>query len=261
MTITVHGAKVYYEQHGEGKPLLMLHGWGCDVHIWDSAVRDLSATRRITVIDFPGHGQSSEPPAAWSVGEYAAMTAELIERLGLSGADIIAHSFGGRVGILLAATRPELVGKLLFTGCAGFVAEPQRRLSARTRLYKALRFLADNVLTRGVLGEAKVEKMRHALRMKFGSADYRALKTDVMRATFNQVISQDLREYLPRIMAPTLLYFGELDTATPLWMGEMMQKQIPDAGLVVAKGGTHYAFLEHYGEFLAITKHFFHIAI
>lgn len=260
MTIMAGGATVHYEQHGQGPELLLLHGWGCDVSIWQSVVRDLKAHRHITVIDFPGHGGSSEPPEPWSVTEYADMVAGLIEALGIAGTDIIAHSHGGRVSIVLAATRPEFVGKLILTGCAGLIPKPDQKLSARARLYRALRSMADNGFTRAALGEANVERMRHALRQRFGSADYKALKTDRMRATFNRVIQQDLQPYLRDIKSPVLLIYGELDTATPVWMGQVMEREIPDAGLIVMPGATHYAFLERYGEFLAIARNFLGIA-
>ena len=259
MTITANGAQVYYEQHGAGAPLLLLHGWGCDTTIWQRIVRDLSPYRKVIAIDFPGHGKSSEPPKPWGVPDFAQAVAELIEQLGIQGTDIIAHSHGGRVSIVLSATRPELVGKLILTGCAGLKPKANNKLSMKTRMYKFLRGCADNALTKGLLGEEKVEGMREVLRQKYGSADYKALNTDRMRATFNQVIGQDLAEYLPKIKASTLLIYGELDTATPVWMGEVMEKEINDAALIVMKGGTHYAFLEHYGEFIAIVKSFLDI--
>ncbi len=260
MTIEVRGATVYYEQCGQGPELLLLHGWGCDTTIWAPVVRDLSASRHITVIDFPGHGKSSEPPTPWDVTDYAEMTAELIEKLGIAGTDIIGHSHGGRVSILLGATHPELMGKMILTGCAGLIPKPSAKASNRTKLYRTLRGLADNGVTRAILGEQNVEQMRESLRQQFGSADYRALKTDLMRATFNRIIQQDMEPYLKEIKAPTLLINGELDTATPVWMGQTMEREISDAGLIIMPGATHYAFLERYGEFLAIVKSFLKIA-
>lgn len=259
MTIEVRGASVHYEQQGQGPELLLLHGWGCDTSIWAPIARDLAGARHITVIDFPGHGKSSEPPAPWDVTDYAEMTAALIEKLDISGCDLIAHSFGGRVAILLAATRPELVRRLVLTGCAGLRARGGGKPSGKARLYKVLRGLSDSAAARAVLGEANVEKLRDALRRRFGSADYRALKTDRMRATFNRIIQQDLEPHLKDIAASTILVYGELDTATPVWMGQQMEREIPDAGLIVMPGATHYAFLERYGEFLAIVKSFLKI--
>lgn len=99
------------------------------------------------------------------------------------------------------------------------------------------------------------EKGREALVQKFGSADYKAL-TPEMRKTFVKIISLDLTVELPRIKAPTLLYWGAEDTETPLWMGKMMEEKIPDAGLVVQEGAGHFAYLEHNQAFLRIAKNF-----
>ena len=99
------------------------------------------------------------------------------------------------------------------------------------------------------------EKWKEDLVQHFGSADYRAL-TPEMRQTFNKVITQDLTDILPSVLAPTLLYWGANDTETPLWMGRRMEELIPDAGLVIEEGAGHFAFLEKQSVFLKIAGHF-----
>ena len=249
--------KLYYEQQGEqGKPLLLLHGWGCTTEIWQPVVRDFKGLRRVISIDFPGHGQSSEPPQPWSVTEYMEMTAEFIQNLSIQGCDIIAHSFGGRVALLLAATYPHLVGKLLLTGGAGLRGNPTVGQKVRSGVYKGLKNMYASAPVAKLLGDEKIGQLRESLQQKFGSEDYRAL-TPSMRATFVRVVNQDLAHYLPKIRASTLLIWGENDTSTPLWMGQTMQREIPDAGLVVFKDCGHYAFLEKYTDFYKIADHFF----
>ena len=98
--------------------------------------------------------------------------------------------------------------------------------------------------------------MPEKLRFKYGSPDYVRLN-ETMRATFVKVISQDLSEMLPAIQAPSLLIWGSADTETPLWMGQQMEQQIPDAGLVVFEGRSHFAFVEEPQRFLTIMKTFF----
>ena len=77
-----------------------------------------------------------------------------------------------------------------------------------------------------------------------------------MRQTFNKVISLDLTDRLEKIKAPTLLYWGAQDTETPLWMGQLMEEKIPDAGLVVEEGCGHFAYLEQNAKFLRIARSF-----
>jgi len=239
----IDGVRVYYEQHGQGPDILLLHGWMCSTELWKPVVDTLAHRARLTVLDFPGHGKSDRPPQPWSVTEYARCTERFVHELGLEGCAAVAHSFGGRVALYLGAERPGLFRKLVLTGCAGLRPKPTARSKVRNRLYKALRACCIN------------NKAREALRKRFGSADYNALDEE-MRKTFVRVVNQDLRDCLPRIQAPTLLYWGENDADTPLWMGREMEGTIPDAGLVLAPGAGHYAYLEQAPAFCRILESF-----
>lgn len=251
----VCGVDIYVEQTGAGKPdILLLHGWGCSVQMWQPVAQRLSARARVTAIDFPGHGKSGRPPEPWGAPEHAGMVAALIRELGIEGCDIIGHSHGGRIALCLAAAQPALAGKLVLTGAAGLRGEPTDEQKKRSDTYKRLRGISDTLDRIKILGPLP-EKMREALRQKYGSADYKALDAE-MRKTFVKLVSTDLTDELPRIQAPTLLLWGSEDTETPLWMGQKMESLIPDAGLVVLQGGTHFAFLEKLPDFLRITEHF-----
>lgn len=255
MMLTLRGAQVYAEQHGHGKPdILLLHGWGCSTQLWAPITARLSQRARVTAIDFPGHGQSGRPPESWGAAEYAEMTAELIEALGIQGCDIIGHSHGGRIALRLAVDRPELVGRLVLTGAAGLKAELTEAQKKRSATYSRLRDMADALDRIKILGPLP-ERIREALRQKYGSADYKALDAE-MRKTFVKLVQTNLIDELPKVQASTLLIWGDADTETPLWMGQKMEELIPDAGLVVLRGGSHFAYLEKQADFLRITEHF-----
>lgn len=255
MTFEYGGCRVYYERQGRGKPLLLLHGWGGKCESWLPVARDFQGEREVIALDFPGFGRSCEPPGPWSVTEYMELTAALIRQLSIEGADVIAHSFGGRVAILLAATYPQLVGKLVMTGAAGLIPKPTNKKRVRGICYKLLRGAVASRIFAAFAGEARASALREALIQRFGSPDYRAL-TPGMRASFNRIIHQDLQPYLARIQAPTLLIWGKDDGETPLWMGETMAREIPDAGLVAFEGAGHYAYLDRYGDFRVIVLKF-----
>ena len=248
-----NGAKVYYELHGEGGEwLTLLHGWGGKCESWLPVTRDFADTHRILVLDFPGHGRSGEPPQPWGVPEYTRCLCALLDSLSIGKTDVMAHSFGGRVALMLAAEHPGRVGRMVLTGCAGLRPKSSGKKSLKSRVYRVLKGLVS-------VGEQcrliDGDKARERLIQRYGSEDYRAL-TPSMRATFNQVILQDLSPEVEKVKAPTLLIWGEKDTATPLWMGEYMRDHMPDAGLVVFEGGDHFAYLHQYDRFRVIARQF-----
>ena len=102
---------------------------------------------------------------------------------------------------------------------------------------------------------AVAEKAEEALRKKYGSRDYNALDEE-MRRTFVKVVNEDLTDLYAKFKASTLLIWGEKDTETPLWMGQEMEKLIPDAGLVILEGGSHFAYLEQIDRFCTIARQF-----
>ena len=257
MQLELCGASVYARETGaeHEKNLLLLHGWGCSSQLMAGVQDEMGKTMRAVALDFPGHGKSGRPPEPWGVPEFAEMTRALIERLSLGPCDVVAHSFGARVAILLAAEHPELVKRLALTGAAG-VKKPQTGgASAKQRLYKGLRGAMNLAEKTHLFGELP-GKGREALVQRFGSADYRALDPE-MRATFVKVISLDLTGRLAEIKAPTLLFWGANDTETPLWMARVMEERIPDAGLVVEEGAGHFAYLEKSDVFLRVLHSFF----
>lgn len=256
MIFEAMGVQMYYEVHGEaGQPLLLLHGWGGKCESWLPVTRDFQDTHRIYVVDFPGHGRSSEPPEPWSATEYAGMIAAFIEKMDIAGCDVIAHSHGGRVTLGLASARPELVGKLVLTGCAGLPPRYTEQQNKRSSRYQQLKKLVNSPAVRAIFGEKQIAKWQEALIQKYGSSDYKAL-TPSMRATFNKVLRQDMTDCLPKIKASTLLIWGADDTATPLWMGQEMEKKIPGAALVTLDGCGHFAYLDRYPQFKAIVRSF-----
>ncbi|MBR3504375.1 MAG: alpha/beta hydrolase [Clostridia bacterium] len=256
MEFVSRGVRMYYEVSGEaGEPLLLLHGWGGKAESFLPVARDFKRTHVVYAVDFPGHGKSSEPDAPWSVTEYMEFIHAFLREKGIKRTDIIAHSFGGRVAILLAATYPGLVGKMVLTGAAGLPPKKTGKKTVKSRVYRLLRGVALSGAARAVLGEERTALWQEALVQRFGSRDYRALAPS-MRQTFNRVIAQDLTDCLPKIKAPTLLIWGEDDAETPLWMGKLMEERIPDAGLVSWPGCGHFAYLDRYGDFRVVVERF-----
>ncbi len=250
----ISGIKINYEVRGEGAPLLMLHGWGGCIDSFLPVTQEMSKCRMVYALDFPGFGQSEEPKEPMGVPEYMEITANFIRAMGIEGTDIICHSFGGRVSILLAATYPKLVGKIVFTDAAG--VRPRRTLKYYCKVYffKLCKLAAKSGLGIGLFRLFGVDVQKKVARA--GSADYKTLKSDVMRATFVRVVNQDLTPYLSSIKSPALLIYGRQDKDTPVRLAEIMEKKIPDAGLVVLENAGHFSYLDQYAQYMKIVKVF-----
>ena len=258
MQLEWRGIRVYITREGnQGRGVLLLHGWMCSSDMMEGIQKALSGHMRTAAIDFPGHGLKGQAPApleVWGVPDYMELAAEVIRVLDLAPCDIIAHSFGARVAILLAATYPELVGRMVLTGAAGLRREMTKAETGRKKLYSFLKGGVNAAEKLKVFGSLP-EKWRESLIQRYGSSDYKALSPQ-MRQTFNQIVTRDLAEELPLIQAPTVLFWGENDTETPLWMGRKMEQLIPDAGLVVEEGAGHFAYLERSAVFESVVKSF-----
>ena len=97
--------------------------------------------------------------------------------------------------------------------------------------------------------------MLNRYRGKVGSSDYKQASSK-MRAIMSRVVNEDLCHLMPKIKAPTLLIWGENDTATPISDAKKMESLIPDAGLVSFAGVGHYSFLENPHGFSAVLQSF-----
>jgi pimeloyl-ACP methyl ester carboxylesterase len=235
---------------GSGHPLLLLHGWGVSSELFTPILDALQDGHRLIVPDLPGFGATAEPESPWSVHEYAAWCIALLDRLGVETCDLVGHSNGGRIGIVMAATYPGRVRRMVLAGSAGI--RPRRTLGGvmRVRSYKVLRTVERSALLPSSLRRAAG---RNADRR--GSADYRAV-SGVMRGTLVRIVNEDLRTLLPHLHLPVLLIWGDQDTETPLDDGSLMERLIPDAGLVIFEGAGHYAYLEQPGRFCRIVELF-----
>ena len=242
------GMMLKYDVSGEGPAMILMHGWGCN----GSTVRSIAdiAAEKHTVynIDLPGFGKSSAPVSVWGVEDYTSMLEKFVSDLGIENPVILGHSFGGRVGILYASRNN--IDKLILVDAAGI--KPKRSLKYYFKIYS---FKAGKIISRIVLGKKKAESRIERMRKRNGSSDY-AMASPMMRSISIKVVNEDLKYAMPSIKAPTLLVWGENDTATPLRDAKVMERLIPDAGLVSFPACGHYSFLDKPYQCAAVLRSF-----
>lgn len=246
----VGGIPTEYTVVGEGIPVLLLHGWGVDGETMLPVAQALAkAGFEAHVLDFPGFGKSALPPQPWRVEDYARWVVAYLDVAHLERVHLIGHSFGGRVSLVMGGTYPERIEKIALSNSAGI----KLPLPLKIQFYYLWRRLLMAILSFPGLGSLKL-RVRDHLRKRYGSADY--LKAGPLQETFKLVVNEDLLPYARRIQAPTLLFWGDQDQDTPLKIGRVLEREIPDAALILFNGAGHYAYLDQFEQFIRIVVHF-----
>ncbi len=217
--------------------LIWAHGWGQTHAALLPLAQAMRRSARSTLIDFPGFGASPLPPAAWSTADYADALAEWLGGLAPARRIWIAHSFGCRVGLQLAARHPETLAGLFLIAAAGLPL--QRTASARARVM-ARRWAFR--LARQFTPEGPA---RDRLRARFGSPDYRT--AGPLRPILVKAVSEDLTAVARAVRLPAVLVYGDCDTETPPELGTRLNSLMPQARLVVLRGFDHWNVLTEGG--------------
>ncbi len=248
MEITIDGLKINYETSGEGKDILILHGWGVNIGTVRPIIKALDPYFKVWALDLPGFGGSAVPPEDWDVYSYADFIVKFAGKVGISNPILIGHSFGGRISIILAAKKMLDINKMILTGSAGVKPKHGADYYLKVYSYKLMKKAARCIGAFSKTAEEKIKGM-------FGSEDYKNANP-VMRKIMVKVVNEDLTYLMPDIKASTLLIWGENDDATPVSDGKLMEKLIPDAGLVVLSGAGHFSYLDKPGDFNVIANKF-----
>jgi len=258
-TFTYRAQKLSYQVLGAGKPLLILHGWGSSGRVMMPLAKDLAQVRTCYVIDLPGFGASPEPKTGWEIDDYAAIIEAFASSLNLTDtkADLLVHSFGGRIALKLCASEfgKTHFDKVLITGGAGM--KPARSAGYFVRKYTAKSLKAPFLLLPPKQQQKALNWLRKtSIWRTLGSGDYSKL-SGVMRETFVKSVNEYLEPCLPKIPHEVLLLWGRNDEATPLYQAKRMEEGIAGAALVVIEGAGHYAFLDKPKRFASIAEAFF----
>jgi pimeloyl-ACP methyl ester carboxylesterase len=223
MLTALADGRLLAEKTGSTPPAVVaLHGWSRSGADFARIVSGLDAVAP----HLPGFGPAEVPPAVWGSDDYARLVADAIEALGVPVV-ILAHSFGGRVAVHLAASRPELVTGLVLTGVP-LVRSGGGKKPALS--YRVVRALAKARL----VPQSALEKQRR----KHGSRDYNAA-TGVMRDVFVRVVNEDYSAQLAALDLPVRMVWGENDTEAPAAAGLVASGLIAGATWRVVPGAGH----------------------
>lgn len=249
MKIEIDRLKINYTDEGDGAPVVLIHGWGSSILPWEPVLPAFSGYR-VIALDLPGCGESDILTEEWDMDDYCDFIIKFLLALKVTDPILCGHSHGGRIILKLVGEGKINPQKIILFDSAGIPAKKTLKKQIKLYSFKTVK----TVLTLPGIKNYTEDALKNA-RNYFGSADYNSAP-EVMRKTMVKVLPYDTRPLMPNIVAPTLLIWGENDTATPLSDGKYMESHIKDAGLCVIKDAGHFSFLEKPYQVSAIIKSF-----
>lgn len=214
---------------GNGPFVLCLHGWGGSTKSFLGVAKELSSFYTVILVDFNGFGRSPEPDRPYTLDDYVQSVLDIVRYYKMESLSLICHSFGGRVGIKFCYKYGYLIDKLVLADVAGM--RPRRHIRYYFSVFRH-----------------KLLKKLHIPHVS-GSRDYRTL-SPVMKKTFVSIVNEHLEKYAEYIKVPTLLFWGNKDRDTPVYMGKRLLRLISGSQMIVVKGCGHFAYLERHNVFV-----------
>ncbi|MDD3241623.1 MAG: alpha/beta hydrolase [Bacilli bacterium] len=239
MVIKIKNLDINYIRYGSSKRnIILLHGWGQNIEMMKPIGDKLSEEFNVTIIDFPGFGESDRLYELWTISDYVEMLHEFVHKLKIDNPILIGHSFGGRVAIKYSSIYD--VEKVVLFG-APCIRENKK--SIKEEILKKIKKLPG------------LKKLGDYAKKYIGSEDYRNA-SPIMRDTLVKVVNEDLSMDAKKIKKPVLLIWGTNDEAAPIEDARKLEAILEDGGLVELPGCTHYAYLEALPQVINILKTF-----
>ncbi len=231
--VQINNLKTRIWVEGEGKPLLILHGWGKGLDAWKKAGEILSEKFQVIIPDLPGFGQSQSPPSFWSLKEYCEFVKGLVNFFDLSKIILVGHSFGGRIAIKLASNPQNFfIEKLILIDSAGI---------KRKRFVKQIILIFSKILKKVPIFQTRI--LKKVIYRRILKSDYFDAKPE-MKEVLKNILKEDLKKFLPKITIPTLIIWGEKDRITPLKDAFLLNQMIPKSKLEILPKVGHSPHIE-----------------
>ena len=214
----------------EGKPFLILHGWGSNSDRWAPIAEQISEKGfKVIVPDLPGFGKSDALTAPWNANKYANWIEEFIKELNLGDFYLLGHSFGGALAAKISIKHAQDVKKLFLVAAACVRTKTTKKdVSAKvSKFIKFFSFLPYYGFFRKAVYKFIIRK-----------SDYVYVE-GVMKETYLNIIAEDLSFKLAFIKVPTIIIWGDKDEFTPPEDAYFIEKQIKNSKLIMIPGAGH----------------------
>ena len=247
----VNDIELAYDRRGKGTPLVLLHGFPLDHHLWDDIAPLIEDKFDLILPDLRGFGGSETVDTPYTMEDYASDIASLLDQLNIQKAAIAGHSMGGYVALAFVRLYPERVSGLALVSSQA-LADPPERKEGR---YKS----AADVVEKGIGGvvETMTPKFtsdprlqavaRESMEKQQPAAYIGALKAMAERA--------DSTPSLSTFKFPLVIIHGDADALIPVDRAREVKEAVPDSHYVELKGVGHVPMLEAAKETAEALKH------
>jgi len=254
------GAKIYYEDRGEGRVVLLVHGWSCSSRFWRRNAPELAAEFRVITMDLRGHGSSSKILTGHTVDQYARDVREVIEQLGVRDVALVGWSLAGPV-VLSYYRQFASDGRINALGLVDATPFPfspadwnshilknydTAGMSSMFRTYAAdpLKFIIG--YTHNMFKDAKVPEEDLA----WISAEMTRTPPWIATAIYSDYLMSDYTRVLPTIEVPAIVFAADSNGFKKgIDMGRSIAARIPDATFVPFEDAGHLLFYERPAKF------------
>jgi len=249
--VKVNNIELAYIRRGEGTPLVLLHGFPLDHHLWDDVSPLLEDTFDLILPDLRGFGESTTVEAPYTMDNYASDIAGLLDQLAIQKAAVAGHSMGGYVALAFARLYPERVSGLALVS-SQVLADPPDRKEGR---YKSAADVAEkgiggvvDAMTSKFTADPRLQAVTRAMMEKQQPAAY----IGALKAMAERIDSTSL---LSTFRFPVVIVHGEADALIPIDRAREIKAAVPQSHYVELKGTGHVPMLEAAKETAEALKH------
>ena len=251
---TTDGNNLHYRITGKGKPIIFVHGWAMNSHVWKYQMDEVSKYFQVIAVDLRGHGKSEcgMRNAEYEFNIFIQDLKELINFLGIKKFTLAGWSMASFIIARYYFKYPEDIDKLIFiSGTPKFLSENDyphgHPMTMVNRLEQNLKRDYENHIREFcgklfISGERIDDSKLSEIESLMFNEDFPP-SSDVVLQTLNSLLKDDIRDNLNDIKVPTLIIHGSIDKICPLGAGKYMAKEIPDSKLIILEGVGHAPFL------------------
>ena len=249
--IKINDIELAYTRRGQGTPLVLLHGYPLDHHLWDDVAPLLEDAFDLILPDLRGFGESTIFDSPFTMDDYASDIAGLLDQLEIQKAAIVGHSMGGYVALAFAKLYPERVSGLGLVS-SQVLADPPDRKEGR---YKSAADVSDKgiggvveTMTPKFTSDERLQAFaRETMERQQPAAFIGALKAMAER--------MDSTPLLSSLKFPVVIIHGEADALIPIDRAREVKNAVPHAHLVEVNGAGHMPMMEAKEETAKALKH------